>query len=167
MELTPRTFDDDIDVDAAPGGTRRPPVKRRWALVVVVLVVAALGVVAWQGLTNASEFFYNADEAVAERAELGERRFRLQGTVLGDTIERVEGGASFTVSFNGVDVDVVHRGGTPELFQDGIPVVMSGRWDGEHFASDEILVKHDEQYEADNGERIADAQDGRSNSTDT
>ena len=29
------------------------------------------------------------------------------------------------------------------------------------FESDEILVKHDEQYEADNGDRIADAEDGR------
>lgn len=154
MELTPRT----LDVEA-PGG--RSPARRRWALVVVALAVGAIGVIAWQALTSASEYFYNADEAVAERADLEGKRFRLQGTVVDGSIDRSEGGASFTVEFDDVAVDVVHAGGTPELFQPGIPVVLSGRWDGDRFASDEILVKHDEEYEAENRDRIEDAEDAR------
>jgi cytochrome c-type biogenesis protein CcmE len=41
--------------------------------------------------------------------------------------------------------------------------VMEGRFaeqDEPLFLADRVLVKHDESYEADNGERIADAQDG-------
>ena len=154
MELTPRTLGEEAP---QPSRARRP-----WALAIVAAVVVALGVIAWQALNNASEYFYNADEAVAERADLEQKRFRLQGTVMEDSIERVEGGAAFTVAFNDVEVDVVHAGGTPELFQAGIPVVVSGRWDGEHFASDEILVRHDEEYEAENQDRIDDAEDGQS-----
>ena len=33
--------------------------------------------------------------------------------------------------------------------------------------SDKILVKHDEQYEADNGDRIADAEDGQTGDAPT
>jgi cytochrome c-type biogenesis protein CcmE len=157
VELTPRT---------SPGATEAQRRRRRrgpWPSVVVALVVVALGVVAWQGLTNAAVYFYNADEALADRDQLGERRFRLQGSVVEGSIDRSPTGADFTVSYNDVDVAVRHAGSTPELFQPGIPVVLEGRWadraDGDHFLSDRILVKHTEEYEADHGDRLDDARD--------
>lgn len=150
MELTPRP---------APATRRR---RSPWAYGALVLVLLALGLVAYQGLTSASLYFYDADEAVAQRDELGDKRFRLQGTVLGDTIESTDDGVDFAVAFNGVQVDVHHDGDPPELFQAGIPVVLEGRWaaTGDVFASDTIRVKHSEQYEADNGERLDDAERG-------
>ncbi|MGE3620725.1 MAG: cytochrome c maturation protein CcmE [Acidimicrobiia bacterium] len=153
MELTPRTLGE-------PAEALRPPVRRRWALLVVGLAVVAIGVIAWQAMTNAAVYFYNADEAVADREALGDKRFRLQGLVVEDSVRRSEGGAAFTVEFNDVQVEVVHSGGTPELFEEGIPVVLSGRWSGARFASDEMLIRHDENYVADNEDRIADAEDG-------
>src|SRR3546814_4246885 len=47
---------------------------------------------------------------------------------------------------------------SPELFQPDIPVVLEGRWsdEGDWFASDRILVKHSEDYEADNPDRTDD-----------
>ena len=64
-----------------------PPVARRrrspWAYGALVVVLLALGVVVWKGLSSASLYFYNADEAVEQREDLGDKRFRLQGTVLG------------------------------------------------------------------------------------
>jgi cytochrome c-type biogenesis protein CcmE len=128
---------------------------------VVVLVLAA-GFVLWKGLSDATLFFYNADEAVAERDELGDRRFRLQGTVLPDSVVEQPTGVEFVVVFNGVEVAVVHTGAPPELFAEGMPVVLEGHWDGEVYASDEILVKHDEVYEEDNGDRLRDAEAGGS-----
>jgi cytochrome c-type biogenesis protein CcmE len=157
VELTPRTSPE--APDARRGRRRRGP----WPSLVVAVVVVALGVVAWQGLTNAAVYFYNADEAVSERDQLGERRFRLQGSVVEGSIDRSATGADFTVSYNGVDVAVRHAGSTPELFQPGIPVVLEGRWaeraSGDHFVSDRILVKHTEEYEADHGDRLDDARD--------
>jgi cytochrome c-type biogenesis protein CcmE len=155
VELTPRTAPDHAD---APTRHRRSP----WVYGALALVLLGLAVVVYQGLTSASLYFYNADEAVEQRADLGEKRFRLQGTVLGDTIEASDAGVEFSVAFNGVEVDVRHAGDPPELFQPGIPVVLEGRWDpsGAFFASDTIRVKHSEEYEADNGDRLDDAERG-------
>jgi cytochrome c-type biogenesis protein CcmE len=154
LELTPR-----------PAPTRAPTPRHRrspWVYGVLVVVLVGLGVVVYQGLTSASLYFYNADEAVAQRDDLGDRRFRLQGTVLGDSLHSTEGGVDFTVAYNRVHVEVHHDGDPPELFQPGIPVVLEGRWDpsGDFFASDTIRVKHSEQYEAENEGRLQDAERG-------
>jgi cytochrome c-type biogenesis protein CcmE len=134
---------------------------------VLVAVVIGVGVVAYQGLTSASLYYYNADEAVAQRADLGDKRFQVQGLVRDDVASTADG-VTFTITFNGVDLAVHHDGDPPELFKPGIPVVLEGQWDpsGDFFASDRILVKHSEQYQADNGDRLRDAQDGTSGNDD-
>ena len=50
----------------------------------------------------------------------------------------------------------MHHGGPPELFKPGIPVVLEGRWQGDTYASDRIMVKHTEEYRAENPERVKD-----------
>lgn len=154
MELSPRTAPD-------PSGAVTPRRRRSpWASGALVLVLIGIGVVAYQALSSASLYFYNADEAVEQKADLGDRRFRLQGSVLDDVVSTADG-VTFTVKFNGVEVPVRHDGDPPELFQPGIPVVLEGRWSpsGDVFDSDRILVKHSEEYEADNGGRLDDAKD--------
>jgi cytochrome c-type biogenesis protein CcmE len=145
MELTPRTTGDATS-------TGRPRRRRRWLPLLTVLVVfAAIGVLAVKGLSDATVYFRNADEAVAQRDELGTRRFRLQGTVTGEPTREV-GQVHFDVAYNGVSVAVRHTGDPPELFRPGIPVVLEGHWadvgEVDLFESDRILVKHDETYES-------------------
>ncbi len=144
-----------MDVTPRPPGPVKPR-RRIWALGTIVVLLAAAGFLLTQALTDATTYFYNADEAVDRREELGDRRFRLQGTLV-DIAEQTDEGAAFTVSFRGVDVDVVHEGGQPALFEQGIPVVCEGRWDdaGRTFTSDRILVKHSEEYKAENPDRVA------------
>jgi cytochrome c-type biogenesis protein CcmE len=158
VELTPRTGPNATAEVPAPTRRRRSPV----VYGVLLAVALGLGVVVWQGLTSASLYFYNADEAVAKQEELDGKRFRLQGTVLGDTIEQTEDGVDFTVAYNGVRVQVRHQGDPPELFQPGIPVVLEGRWaaSGSHFDSDTIKVKHSADYEAENEDRLDQAETG-------
>ncbi|HEY5700025.1 MAG TPA: cytochrome c maturation protein CcmE [Acidimicrobiales bacterium] len=149
LDLTPRTI----------------PFRRRRGLaasLVLVAVVAALALIAVKALGDASLFFLNADEAVEQREDLGTDRFRLQGTVVDDSVEETDDGVAFQVAFNGATVDVVHRGDPPELFQPGIPVVLEGHWDGEVYASDRILVKHSSEYEAENEDRLREADEGQS-----
>lgn len=175
MDVTPRTLTEvpepgqrgDEPAGAGPPPVAPPPVApasprrsrrglgraRGWILGIVA--VAALGFVAFRGLGNATLFFYNADEAVAQKQELGTDRFRLQGNVVEDEVDRSSGVAAFTVSFNGVDVPVRHDGEIPQLFQPGIPVVLEGHWDGDVFASDRMLIKHSEVYVADNPDRVS------------
>lgn len=142
--------------DLSPRPLTAPRRRRRWWAVAVLgcLLVAAAWILV-QALDSAAVYFYNADEAVAQRDELGDQRFRLQGEVI-----EVRGGddeaVRFVVEFNDVRVDVDHSGSQPALFRPGIPVVCEGRWNeaGSAFASDRILVKHSEQYKEENPNRV-------------
>ena len=122
---------------------------------VLVLIVAAIGFVLFQGLNSAALYYRNADEAVHDKASLGTRRFRVQGTVQPD-VTKVGQEVDFTIAFNNVSVAVRHEGDPPDLFQPGLPVVLEGHWasDGSFFASDRILVKHSEDYKDQNPDRV-------------
>jgi cytochrome c-type biogenesis protein CcmE len=147
LDLTPKTREG--DTDGARTTKRRSPL----AIAVLVLVLGALAFVVFRGLSSATLYFYNVDEAVERRDDLGDRRFRIQGEVQEGAVE-TDLGAEFTISFNGVSVPIEHIGDPPDLFRAGIPVVLEGRWDGEVFASDRMLVKHSEEYRAENPERV-------------
>ena len=56
-------------------------------------------------------------------------------------------------------VDVRHRGDPPQLFKEGIPVVLEGRFasatpSDDRFLSDRIMVKHSEVYRAKHPDRV-------------
>ena len=145
-----------------PRRVQRPARSRRWTAALVIVVVAgAVALLVSNLLGDAALFFYNADEAVERRDELASQRFRIQGTPLSEpehTFYEDRPVLAFPVGFNGTVVDVVHTGDPPELFQPGVPVVLEGAWrqgsgpgpstaaDGWHFASDRMLVKHDNDY---------------------
>ena len=126
--------------------------RRLWLAGAVVIV--ALGFLVVQGLGNATLYFRTADEAVAQRQSLGDRRFRIQGAVVDGTVRQSGEQVRFDITSNGATVPVVHRGDPPELFKPGIPVVLEGHFDGDHFASDRILVKHSETYVAEHPDRV-------------
>jgi len=159
LDLTPRR------TGSRPG--RRPPTVRR--IISLLVVAGAVGGITFalvRLVTDASLFFLNADEAVERRDELAGQRFRMQGTPLAHSVAETrvdfEQAVSFTVAFEGVAADVVHVGSPPDLFTPGVPVVLEGRWvegqppdldtfacgvnDGYYFASDHMLVKHDNEY---------------------
>jgi cytochrome c-type biogenesis protein CcmE len=123
-----------------------------------VVIAVALGFLVFKGLGNATVYFRTADEAVARRAELGTRRFRIEGVVVPASVREAGGVVDFAIESKGVKVDVVHRGDQPPLFKDNMPVVLEGRWQGSHYASDRIMVKHSESYRVKNPERVQDYQ---------
>ncbi len=131
---------------------RTRPRLRLW--VVAAVIAAAVGYLLFQGLDEATVYFYRADEAVARRDDLGERRFRLQGTVVDGSVRQGGGEVDFDVAAEGTTVAVRHSGDPPDLFRPDLPVVLEGRWDGDRFASDRIMVKHSEEYRSENPERV-------------
>lgn len=159
LDLTPRRRD-------VAGGRRPPTVRRVVSLLVVAAAVGGITFALVRLVTDASLFFLNADEAVERRDELAGQRFRMQGTPVAHSVAATqldfEQAVAFTVSFEGVAADVVHVGSPPDLFTPGVPVVLEGRWvegrppdlaefacgvnDGYYFASDHMLVKHDNEY---------------------
>jgi cytochrome c-type biogenesis protein CcmE len=126
---------------------------------VIALVCGAIAFLLVQGLGNATTYFRNADEAVADREDLGTSRFRLQGTVV--DVARSDGGAtSFAVEYRCARVQVRHEGDPPELFRRGVPVVLEGAFSegSDVFASDRIMVRHTEEYRTEERDRLADAE---------
>ena len=122
-----------IQVDLSP----RVPKDRqtpKWLPVLALLAIAiAVVVLVWFLITN-SQSFLPADEAVEERSELGDRRFQILGSPISsatsDQTVIIDGNeyTFFTISFDGVLVDVVSTGTPPDLFDEGIPVVLEGKW---------------------------------------
>lgn len=129
-----------------------PPIRRRayltsWhrRLVAALVVAGALGFLLFEGLNNATVYFKTADQAVADRASLGARQFRIEGTV--EPGVRQQGGSTlFSIVANGVSVPVVDSAQPPQLFKVGIPVVLEGHWQGNVYAADQIMVKHSASY---------------------
>ena len=143
----------------APAPRVRPaaPAATKWRIAAVLAVIAgAIGFLVFKGLGDATVYFKTADEAVAEKDELGDRRFRVEGAVVTDSVQQTPDGVRFEIISAGETVPVVHRGDPPELFKPGIPVVLEGRWDGDVYASDRILVKHTSEYREQNPDRVDD-----------
>ena len=151
LDVTPRTGEH--SVTGSSGG------RRRLAVAGVVVLVAALGVVLFNGLTDASTFYYNVDEAVEIRDDLGDERFRMQGNVIEGSISETDTGVSFVIAFGDTEYPVEHRGDPPELFDSEIPVIIEGAFDGDVYRSDKILIKHDSTYEEENDARLREARD--------
>ena len=134
-----------------------PPVapKRRalgWGLGIVL--VAAVGFLLFKGLTEASVFFLNVDEAVERQDELGSDRFRIQGYIVSDSVSTDGEYVVFQLTFGGEVAQIRHQGNPAEVLHPETPVVLEGAWNGDRFESDLLLNKHDEVYEEENPERL-------------
>jgi cytochrome c-type biogenesis protein CcmE len=146
------------DLDLTPRPSPAPPSRRRRYRTAALgaVVVLALGFVLFRALTDARVYFYNVDEAVSQRAEMGDHRFRMQGTVVTQPERDADGAYRFEISYGGMEATVHHVGAEPtDLFEIGVPVVVEGRWDGSEFRSEQILVKHSAEYIAENPDHVA------------
>jgi len=152
VDVTPRSGDDDDEGPRKPRRKRSPA-----AYFLLLLVVVGVGFIALQFLNNSTLYYRNADEAVREKDSLGTKRFRVQGVVQDDVTQVGAGEVDFTIAFNNVSVRVHHQGDPPDLFKPGIPVVLEGRWQGDFYASDRILIKHEENYIEQHPDRLSNA----------
>lgn len=128
---------------------RASTTSRRRMWVVGVVILGAIGFLVFKGLTSAIVFFKTTNEAVAQRASLGNSVFQLEGTVEQGSVHHLSSDVyKFTITSAGVPLVVENTGYPPELFRPGLPVVVVGHFVGSSnlFASDQIMVKHSSQY---------------------
>jgi cytochrome c-type biogenesis protein CcmE len=138
---------------AAEGGCR---MKVRLAVVLALLAGATAFLVVKAG--DAATFFRNVDQAVAERDDLGTKRFRLQGTVVAGSVDSVGDGVEFDVEYRCERIHVRHESDPPELFKPGIPVVLEGAYQSppsDVYESDRIIVRHTNEYRVEEEDRLA------------
>jgi len=120
---------------------------KSFVLPAIGVVVLVLGFMLFGGLGDNLVYYLTPAEAVAQRADFPDaERFRLGGLVQEGTLQETDGGVFFVVTDGDKSIDVVHTGAPPQLFQEGIGVVVEGSWSADHFESDTLIVKHDEEY---------------------
>jgi cytochrome c-type biogenesis protein CcmE len=151
VDLSPRT--------TTTPATAPPPRRRNWrAIALLVVVLIGGGVVVTKFLTSAIDFYCNVDEIGTKSGCETGRRLRIQGTVDEGTVEKSGGVTEFDISFHGVTRAVRYQGDPGGLFQECIPVVVHGVVDDAGvFLGDKLEVKHSNEYEADNPDRLDDA----------
>jgi cytochrome c-type biogenesis protein CcmE len=124
---------------------------RRYAKFVFPAVVLIGVLVVLMANLSSSLVYYNTPAEVQVR-ESSDSRLRLAGRVTPGSVLEQDTTVSFSVDDCDTSVDVLHTGVPPQLFAEGIGVVVEGTWTGSVFESDTMLVKHDEQYRADAGD---------------
>lgn len=123
--------------------------RRYWKFLVPAAALVAVLVFLLVNLSNNLVFFQTPTDLVEADVDM-DARLRLGGQVAVDTLEQDDSGSLlFKVTDGRFAVDVIHNGAPPDLFEEGRGVVLEGSWDGTHFTSDSMLVKHDEQYRVD------------------
>jgi cytochrome c-type biogenesis protein CcmE len=145
IDLTPRD-----DRGAPPSRSRRA-----WApLVVLAFVLVAGGVIVTQFLRSAVDYYCNVDEIGSRDGCEAGRRLRVQGTVDRGTVETVNGITTFSISFNERTMPVRYEGQPGGIFEECEPVVVHGELVNDVFEGDRVEVKHSNEYEAENAERL-------------
>jgi len=150
VDLSPREA-----VAVAPRARRR-----KWLpMAVLALVLVAGGVMVAKFLTSAIDYYCNVDEVgVKDGCDVG-RSIRIQGVVERGSVAQEGAVTSFVVAFDGVSMPVRVGSKPTGLFQECIPVVVRGRvveddTGARLFEGDEVIVKHDNEYDAENADRL-------------
>ena len=109
------------------------------------LVLVLFGFLTFNLLNDNLVYFRTPTEVVNDATDSA-GRMRLGGQVVPGTVRQTQANVRFEVGDGQNVVLVIHEGSPAQLFQEGIGVVVEGRWDGREFRSDTMLIKHDEQY---------------------
>jgi cytochrome c-type biogenesis protein CcmE len=115
----------------------------------VIPAVVIIGVLGFLMVNLSSSLVYFNTPAELQARQADDARLRLGGRVVPGSVVENDATVTFRVEDCETSVQVVHTGVPPQLFQEGIGVVVEGVWSGESFDSDTMLVKHDEQYRTD------------------
>lgn len=122
----------------------------RWFLIpAIIIVLIGVGFFAFGNLNKNLVYYLTPTEAVQQRANFPDgERFRLGGLVVDGSIQQTSTGVTFELTDGQTTIEVDNNGAPPQLFQGNAGAVVEGAWQGDHFVSDVLIVKHDEQYNA-------------------
>ncbi len=124
---------------------------RRAAIIAVAVIVAAFGYLLWGGLDDNVVYFLTPKELLAKGTDGVDVPVRLGGQVKPGSVKWNDASRdlSFTVTDGGSDILVHSTGAPPQMFRDGMGVVVEGRYHPSGvFNSTNLIVKHSNEYRA-------------------
>jgi cytochrome c-type biogenesis protein CcmE len=123
--------------------------RRRWAVVVGVILVAAFTWLLYGGLDKNVVFFLTPKELLAKGTDGYAVPIRLGGQVKPGSVQWNPNtlDLQFVVTDGVSEVAVSERGAPPQMFRDGMGVVVEGRYgrDGV-FQATNLMVRHSNEY---------------------
>lgn len=118
------------------------------SFVLAAVVAVGLGVLATSALEDNLVYYRTPSEVLAEPPP-PEERVRLGGLVVEGSVSRfaeVDSAVLLRITDGAHDVDVVHRGPLPEIFEEGQGAIVEGFLVDGSFESDKLVVRHSNEY---------------------
>jgi len=125
--------------------------KKKWGIAGTAAIIAVFGWMLYGGLDKNVVFFLTPKELLAKGVEGYDVPVRLGGQVKPGTVKWNDQTLElrFTVVDGVAEVPVISKGAPPQMFRDGMGVVVEGRYGANGtFNCTNLMVKHSNEYRA-------------------
>jgi len=122
----------------------------------LLLVLFGISLIVFASIRIASNntiYYYTTSEAIENITAISSERIKLGGFVVSESV--LKGSideTNFEITDGNKTIKIVFDGFIPELFQDEMGVILDGYFENNIFYSDDMLVKHDNEYVSEDGE---------------
>ena len=122
----------------------------------LLLVLFGISLIVFASIRIASNntiYYYTTSEAIENITAISSERIKLGGFVVSESVSKGSiDETNFEITDGNKTIKIVFDGFIPELFQDEMGVILDGFFKDGVFYSDDMLVKHDNEYVSEDGE---------------
>lgn len=122
----------------------------------LLLVLFGISLIVFASIRIASSntiYYYTTTEAIDNITAISSERIKLGGFVVSESVSKSSiDETKFEITDGNKTINIVFDGFIPELFQDEMGVILDGYFENNIFYSDDMLVKHDNEYISEDGE---------------
>ena len=122
----------------------------------LLLVLFGISLIVFASVRIASNntiYYYTTSEAIENITAISSERIKLGGFVVSESVSKGSiDETNFEITDGNKTIKIVFDGFIPELFQDEMGVILDGYFENNIFYSDDMLVKHDNEYVSEEGE---------------
>ena len=121
----------------------------------LLLVLFGISLIVFASIRIASNntiYYYTTSEAIENITAISSERIKLGGFVVSESVSKGSiDETNFEITDGNKTIKIVFDGFIPELFQDEMGVILDGYFENNIFYSDDMLVKHDNEYVSEDG----------------
>ena len=122
----------------------------------LLLVLFGISLIVFASIRIASNntiYYYTTSEAIENITAISSEWIKLGGFVVSESVSKGSiDETNFEITDGNKTIKIVFDGFIPELFQDEMGVILDGYFENNIFYSDDMLVKHDNEYVSEDGE---------------
>ena len=122
----------------------------------LLLVLFGISLIVFASIRIASNntiYYYTTSEAIENITAISSERIKLGGFVVSESVSKGSiDETNFEITDGNKTIKIVFDGFIPELFQYEMGVILDGYFENNIFYSDDMLVKHDNEYVSEDGE---------------